>query len=150
MLDELVPVRAGNFFLSMVQRRAAGEPVQYVLGHWAFRQLDLMVDPRVLIPRPETEVVVEVALQELARLEVEGPVVVTGGIGAFSDWTLTIIRTEQGRQIIDGMIADRAIETRPGDDDPGALELLRKLARVSRKRWPATAVEAPRRIATPV
>ncbi len=44
VLDELVPVRAGNFFLSMVERRAAGEPVQYVLGHWAFRQLDLMVD----------------------------------------------------------------------------------------------------------
>ncbi len=54
--------------------------------------------------------------------------IATGGIGAFSDWTLTIIRTEQGRQIIDGMIADGAIETRPGDDDPGALELLRKLA----------------------
>jgi coenzyme F420 hydrogenase subunit beta len=68
----------------------------------------------------------------------------TGGIGAFSDWTLTLIRTEQGRQIIDGMIADGAIETRPGDDDPGALELLRKLARVSRRRWPETAVEAPR------
>ena len=39
--------------------------------------------------------------------------IATGGIGAFSDWTLTIIRTEQGRQIIDGMIADGAIETRP-------------------------------------
>ena len=36
--------------------------MQYVLGHWAFRKLDLMVDRRVLIPRPETEVVVEVAL----------------------------------------------------------------------------------------
>ena len=72
--------------------------------------------------------------------------IATGGIGAFSDWTLTIIRTEQGRQIIDGMIADGAIETRPGDDDPGAIELLRKLARVSRRRWPETAVDAPRRI----
>jgi release factor glutamine methyltransferase len=82
VLDEQVPVRAGNFFLSMVGRRAAGEPVQYVLGHWAFRRLDLMVDPRVLIPRPETEVVVEVALQELARLEVEGPVVVDLGTGS--------------------------------------------------------------------
>jgi coenzyme F420 hydrogenase subunit beta len=73
--------------------------------------------------------------------------IATGGIGAFSDWTLTIIRTDQGREVIDGMIADGAIETRPGDDDPGALELLRKLARVSRRRWPETAVEGPRLMA---
>lgn len=74
----------------------------------------------------------------------------TGGIGEYSDWTLTIIRTERGREVIDGMIADKAIETRPGDDDPGALALLRRLARVSRKRWPETAVEAPRRLPAPV
>ncbi len=82
VLDELVSARTGNFFLSMVERRENGEPVQYVLGHWAFRKLDLMVDRRVLIPRPETEVVVEVALQELARLEVEAPVVVDLGTGS--------------------------------------------------------------------
>jgi len=46
----------------MVQRLRAGEPLQYVLGRWGFRRLDLMVDRRVLIPRPETELVVEVAL----------------------------------------------------------------------------------------
>jgi len=46
----------------MLQRLDAGEPLQYVLGHWSFRHLDLMVDHRVLIPRPETELVVEVAL----------------------------------------------------------------------------------------
>ena len=44
--------------------------------------------------------------------------IATGGIGAFSDWTLTIIRTEQGRQVIDGMIADGAIETRPETTTP--------------------------------
>lgn len=53
---------------SLVERRQAGEPLQYVLGHWAFRHLDVMVDPRVLIPRPETEVTVEVALAELDRV----------------------------------------------------------------------------------
>src|ERR1700689_5159128 len=73
----------------------------------------------------------------------------TGGIGAFSDWTLTIVRTDQGREIMAGMIADGVIETRPGDDDPGAIELLHKLARVSRRRWPATAVEGPRRMPAP-
>jgi coenzyme F420 hydrogenase subunit beta len=74
----------------------------------------------------------------------------TGGIGAFGDWTLTIVRTDQGRDVMAGMAADGAIETRPGDDDPGALELLRKLARVSRRRWPTTAVPAPARLPSPV
>lgn len=53
----------------MAARRAAGEPLQYVFGHWPFRTLDLVVDARVLIPRPETEQVVEVALAEARRLQ---------------------------------------------------------------------------------
>jgi len=51
---------------SLVARRLAGEPIQYVLGHWPFRHVDLLVDRRVLIPRPETEEVAGVALA-LAR-----------------------------------------------------------------------------------
>ena len=74
----------------------------------------------------------------------------TGGIGAFNDWTLTIVRTELGRSLVDDMAAAGAIETRPGDDDPGAIALLHKLARVSRKRWPATAEAMPGRLPTPV
>jgi release factor glutamine methyltransferase len=54
--------------LALADRRAAGEPLQYVLGTWQFRTLELAVDRRVLIPRPETEQVVEVALGELARI----------------------------------------------------------------------------------
>jgi release factor glutamine methyltransferase len=53
---------------ALAERRLAGEPLQYVLGRWSFRGLDLLVDPRVLIPRPETEVVAEVALAEARRL----------------------------------------------------------------------------------
>lgn len=49
-------------------RRLAGEPIQYVVGRWSFRTLELLVDRRVLIPRPETEIVVERALDELRRL----------------------------------------------------------------------------------
>jgi release factor glutamine methyltransferase len=61
--------RAGTVRLrEMVRRRREGEPLQYAMGEWSFRRLDLMVDPRVLIPRPETEVVVDVALEELSRL----------------------------------------------------------------------------------
>ena len=59
--------RARARLRSLVERRVAGEPLQYVLGSWSFRGLDLMVDPRVLIPRPETEQVVEVALAEAQR-----------------------------------------------------------------------------------
>jgi release factor glutamine methyltransferase len=53
---------------AMATRRAEGEPLQYIFGHWPFRRLDLLVDERVLIPRPETEQVVEVALREARRL----------------------------------------------------------------------------------
>ncbi len=67
----------------------------------------------------------------------------TGGIGAFADWTLTIVRTELGREILIKMLEDGSLIGRPGDDDPGAIALLRKLSVKSRKRWPATAVDAP-------
>jgi release factor glutamine methyltransferase len=50
---------------AMIGRYRAGEPIQYVLGSWGFRGLDLAVDQRVLIPRPETELVVDVALELL-------------------------------------------------------------------------------------
>jgi release factor glutamine methyltransferase len=49
-------------FAAAVARRRAREPVAYVLGRRAFRYLELIVDPRVLVPRPETELLVEVAL----------------------------------------------------------------------------------------
>ena len=59
--------RARARLRSLLERRIAGEPLQYVLGSWSFRGLDLFVDPRVLIPRPETEQVVEVVLDEAQR-----------------------------------------------------------------------------------
>lgn len=64
---------------AMVRRRVAGEPLQYVLGSWAFRHLDLFVDPRVLIPRPETELTAERAIEEGERLG--------GRRGRRSPWT---------------------------------------------------------------
>jgi release factor glutamine methyltransferase len=68
VLDDAPTARSVAFFDAMVERRAGGEPLQYVVGVWAFRSLELLVDRRVLIPRPETEQVVEVALAELALL----------------------------------------------------------------------------------
>jgi coenzyme F420 hydrogenase subunit beta len=73
----------------------------------------------------------------------------TGGIGAFNDWTLTIVRTDAGRDLMDAMLRDGWIQTRPGDDDPGAIALMHKLAVKSRKRWPEFAVDAPRMVPAP-
>lgn len=53
-------------FRPLLRRRGAREPLQYIVGRGAFRELDLRVDPRVLIPRPETEVLVQVALDQVA------------------------------------------------------------------------------------
>jgi release factor glutamine methyltransferase len=50
-------------FGAMVRRRVRREPVAYILGRKGFRHIELGVDPRVLIPRPETELLVEVALE---------------------------------------------------------------------------------------
>jgi coenzyme F420 hydrogenase subunit beta len=70
----------------------------------------------------------------------------TGGIGAFGDWTLVIVRTDLGRELMSSLKAAGLIETRPGDDDPGAIALLQRLSKVSRKRWPENAVPGPRRL----
>ena len=72
VLDGLATTRGVAKLDALVARRSAGEPIQYVLGHWAFRSIDLLVDQRVLIPRPETEVVAGLALDELDRLRPEG------------------------------------------------------------------------------
>lgn len=62
ILDELVNERSGEHLRLMTDRFMNGEPLQYVMGRWAFRRLDLLVDSRVLIPRPETELIVEHAM----------------------------------------------------------------------------------------
>jgi release factor glutamine methyltransferase len=71
--DELAAVR------ELLARRGRREPLAYILGSWGFRRLDLLVDERALIPRPETEVVVERCLALLA--EVAEPAVLDVGTG---------------------------------------------------------------------
>jgi release factor glutamine methyltransferase len=58
-----IPPPAARRFGEMVRRRLRREPVAYIVGRRGFRHLDLAVDPRVLIPRPETELLVELALE---------------------------------------------------------------------------------------
>ncbi|HET7855863.1 MAG TPA: peptide chain release factor N(5)-glutamine methyltransferase [Gaiellaceae bacterium] len=64
----------------LVARRARREPLAYVLGEWGFRRLTLKVDPRVLVPRPETEVLVERCLDLLA--DAPEPRVLDVGVGS--------------------------------------------------------------------
>jgi coenzyme F420 hydrogenase subunit beta len=66
-----------------------------------------------------------------------------GGIGEDNDWTLTLVRTDLGREIVDRMIKAGCIEAKPADSDEKAMKLLRTLSIVSRRRWPKWANEAP-------
>lgn len=63
--DALSPAQRATFD-TCVQRRAAGEPLAYITGHKEFYGLDLRVDARVLVPRPDTETLVDWALEVLA------------------------------------------------------------------------------------
>jgi release factor glutamine methyltransferase len=76
--DELDAVRG------LVVRRAGREPLQHILGEWGFRRLTLRVDGRALIPRPETEVVVERCLALLAGQERPHVLDVGTGTGAIA------------------------------------------------------------------
>jgi coenzyme F420 hydrogenase subunit beta len=67
----------------------------------------------------------------------------TGGIGKDNDWTLTIVRTELGEEVINRMIKDGTIIARPAQEDEVAMKLLRTLSIVSRRRWPEFADRAP-------
>jgi len=78
--DQPLPAEAVGRLREMVTRRVGGEPLQYLTGHQAFRRLDLAVGPGVLVPRPETEMVVEHALGRIAG--VASPVVVDVGTGS--------------------------------------------------------------------
>jgi release factor glutamine methyltransferase len=97
----------------LVERRGRREPLAYVLGEWGFRRLALRTDARALVPRPETEIVVERALALIAG--VEAPRVVDVGTGS-------------------GAIALAIADEYPGarvtatDISPGALELARENA----------------------
>jgi release factor glutamine methyltransferase len=62
-----LPPPAARRFGELVRRRLRREPVAYILGRRGFRELELEVDPRVLIPRPETELLVELALELAPR-----------------------------------------------------------------------------------
>lgn len=91
---------------SMLARRLAGEPLQYVLGRWGFRGLDLMVSPAVLIPRPETEVLAGLAIADLARRDPPGGVAVDLGTGSGAVGLAVAAECESSRVVLTDVSAD--------------------------------------------
>lgn len=112
-----VPETARARLESMVARRRRGEPLQYVLGSWPFRGLELMVDRRVLIPRPETEQVVTVALAELDRLG--------GAASPGKRFTAVDLGTGSGAIALSLAQERTGVDVWGIDSSPGALEVAR-------------------------
>ena len=94
-----------NKAIELTSRRVAGEPLQYLTGITGFRRLELAVGPGVLVPRPETEMLVEYALR---RLPADGTVVDVGtGSGAIA---LAIADERPDAHVIGTDVSSDAIE----------------------------------------
>lgn len=98
----------------LIARREGREPLAYVLGEWGFRRLTLAVDSRVLVPRPETEVVVERCLALIQAAEAPRVLDVGTGSGAIA----LAIADEHRGALVTGL-----------DDSPEALAVARENAR---------------------
>jgi release factor glutamine methyltransferase len=126
LVEEFVPggdLDAREALWAAATRRLNGEPLQYVIGHWPFRSLDLDVDPRALIPRPETEELVSVALRELALAAVAAPLIVDLGTGSGAIG-LSLVSELTARGVAASLIAV--------DESRDALALARQNARKHR------------------
>ncbi len=84
-------------FFSLVERRRQGEPVAYIVGHKEFYGLDFVVDGRVLIPRPETELLVEAALKIIREMFAAGQTPVVADIGTGSGAIPITLAVEEPR-----------------------------------------------------
>jgi release factor glutamine methyltransferase len=108
----------------LVRRRGLREPVAYVIGHWGFRRLDLMVDARVLVPRPETELVVDRCLALLEGCEQPRVLDVGTGSGAIA----LALKDERPDAVVVGCdVSEEALQVARGNAETLALavELVR-------------------------
>jgi release factor glutamine methyltransferase len=105
---------------TLVARRERREPLAYVLGEWGFRRLTLAVDPRVLVPRPETEVVVERALARLDGLREPRVLDVGTGSGAIA---LAIADEHAGATVTGIDISEDALAVARANAERAGLEV---------------------------
>jgi len=108
------------FLRGLVDRRAAREPLAYVLGEWGFRHLTLRTDSRALVPRPETEVLVERALALLDGLDAPHVLDVGVGSGAVA---LSLARERPGVRVTATDISADAIALARENADALGLEV---------------------------
>lgn len=93
---EVMPEQARRFF-QLIERRKAGEPIAYLVGHKEFYGHDFLVDKRVLIPRPETELLVEAALSFIRQKLSNGQIPIVADIGTGSGAIPVTIALEETR-----------------------------------------------------
>jgi release factor glutamine methyltransferase len=147
---------AARRFGEMVRRRLRREPVAYILGRRGFRRLELAVDPRVLIPRPETELLVELAL------ELRPPRVLDVGTGSgaialavadeLPDAEVTATDTSPAALEVARANAERLgltervrlVEGTLADDGDGFDLILANLPYVAERDWPSLQPEVTR------
>ena len=102
----------------LVRRRAQREPLAYILGEWGFRRLVLKTDPRALVPRPETEIVVERALALIADIPEPRVLDVGAGTGAIA---LAIAQEHPGARVTATDLSQQAVAL--ATENASALEL---------------------------
>ena len=110
----------------LVTRREAREPLAYVVGEWGFRRLVLGVDARVLVPRPETEIVVERCLARIAALADPRVLDVGTGSGAIA---LAIADEHPGSAMVTG------IDTSAGALEVAGANMLRTGLAIELRPW---------------
>jgi release factor glutamine methyltransferase len=97
-----------NDFQGLIARRAAREPVAYLVGRKEFFGLDLIVTPHVLIPRPETERLVELALERVSTWSA-GKVIVDVGTGSGAIAVSIAVRTAGAHRIVAADVSSAAL-----------------------------------------
>ncbi len=99
-LDKSLFIGETRRFHQAVRKRGRGVPLPYILGHQQFYGLDFLVTPSVLIPRPETEVLVETALEQIKSNSPQPPLNIRGGEGELSRYVIADLGTGSGCIIV--------------------------------------------------